>query len=640
MSEIAERTSASTAGGGRRATDGVKQLRLKAVAAVVVGLLAYYGLFRIPFLFPPQQRLWSASYAFGFNNGVAILILVGLLGLIALWSLTRNQIRAWPLDLSFPQARTDLHSLHLAFAGVALFYIAFSLLLYFYYSRTGSWLMWETRHFLHRAQLMEFYGRNPYTQFSAEYGPLLTVTPVYLHMMLRPLGASLEQAYFASHLLLNLGGVACLYYLLSRAKMPAPARVVAFVTLSIAGFAPYMGLNGVLLRYLCPAASLVLGHRALLWAQARPAGARWWLGVIVGILLLVVINILLSPEAALTFALAWLTYAVLIVRGDHRVLLAAFVALAAAGFFCWKLLPPAYYGTLLHFSEGANNLPLLPAAHLLFYLVTIFLIVPPLLAAGVRQGDIGEIPAAAVRGALGVLCLIMVPGALGRCDPPHVLFFGMPASLLLLIGLANRSRTAFWAYAVTYAIVFIMLMQIVNVEVFFHLSPRQLFSSHPLATLRRHLHSASGTDHPSAQMLAALDRYPQLGLPFATFGDPVVEKYVITHGKLAPEYYISVVGVYNEAALQRKLTDVGQTELLLLPKKLVGQSKVNPCQVYLKDIRHWFLYPAKLACRAEPLDPGAAVAKFISQHYAPVQNIGEWVVLRRNSAAVSANSNR
>ena len=43
----------------------------------------YYAMFRLPFRFPPRQRLWSTSYAFGFNNTVAVLALAVLLGLVA-----------------------------------------------------------------------------------------------------------------------------------------------------------------------------------------------------------------------------------------------------------------------------------------------------------------------------------------------------------------------------------------------------------------------------------------------------------------------------------------------------------------------------------------------------------------------------
>ena len=50
-----------------------------------------------------------------------------------------------------------------------------------------------------------------------------------------------------------------------------------------------------------------------------------------------------------------------------------------------------------------------------------------------------------------------------------------------------------------------------------------------------------GAERPDEAKLAVLDRYPRLSLPFASIEDPAVEKYVITHGKLEPEYYIGIV---------------------------------------------------------------------------------------------------
>ena len=445
-----------------------------------------------------------------------------------------------------------------ALALVVLLYAGLTFAMYVYSVRSASWLMWETRHFLHRTWLMDVYGLRPYTEFSAEYGPMLTYTPLYMYWLLKPLGASHEQAYFACHLLLNLGGVCCLYYVLSRVTMPASPRLIAFGVLAIAGFAPYMGLNGVLLRYLCPFACLLLGHRVVVWALSRPGCALCWLGTTATVLLLFGANILLSPEAAVAFALAWLGYSVLMVRRDGRVLAVSLIAFIAAGLLCWLLLPAAYYGSLLRFSEGANNLPLLPAAHLLFYIITMFLVVPPLLAVSVREPTTGDVPGAAICGALGVLCVVMAPGALGRCDPPHVLFYGMGASMLLMVRLANISRPAFAVYTIAYAGVFIVLMQVVNLVVFYHVSPRALLSRHAIAHVAEKLRSHTGTERPDMATLSALDRYPRLGLPFATFGDPAVETYVLSRGKLEPEYYISVVGVYTDAALQRKLQDVGK----------------------------------------------------------------------------------
>jgi hypothetical protein len=605
-----------------------------AVFVVGVAALTYYALFQLPFWFPPRLRLWSASYAFGFNNGVAILAMAGLLTAVALLYVVQRH-RACEPQIEFPLDRTiaGRRSLAVALVLAAVLYGGLTFAMYVYNGRSASWLTWETRHFLHRTWLMDVYGLRPYTDFSAEYGPMLTYPPLLMYRLLKPLGASHEQAYFACHLLLNLGGLWCLYYLLSRATMPAGPRVVAFGVLAIAGFAPYMGLNGVLLRYLCPFACLLLGHRAVVWALSRPGCALCWLGTAATILLLLVVNILLSSEAAVAFALAWFGYSILMARRAGRVLAVSLIAFIAAGLLCWLLLPAAYYGSLLQFSQGANNLPLLPAAHLLFYIVTMFLVVPPLLAAAVRQPATGGVLGGAICGALGVLCLVMAPGALGRCDPPHVLFFGMGASMLLMVRLANISRRAFAVYTIAYAGVFIVLMQVVNLIVFYGVSPRALLSRHAIGHVVERLRSATGTERPDMATLSALDRYPRLGLPFATFGDPAVETYVLSRGKLEPEYYISIVGVYTTAALERKLQDVRKAEYLLAPRGFESSLSRDQCDEYLKNLRRWFLYPAKLPCRADPLDPGKAVNRVIADHYVPIERVGSWWVFRRVSDA-------
>jgi hypothetical protein len=597
----------------------------------VIAATAYFALFRLPFWFPPRERLWSASYAFGFNNSVAILAMAGLLGGVTLLYLLGREPTNLPVAFMSEIPFRDHRSAVLAFAIVALCYAGLTFLMYVYNVHSAPWLMWETRHLLHRTWLMDVYGLHAYTEVAAEYGPILTYAPLSMYWLIKPLGASHEQAYFACHLLLNLAGLWCAFYVLSRATMPARARLVALSILAIAGFAPYMGINGVLLRYLFPFASLLLGHRAVMWTLSCRGRAGWWAGAAVAVLLLLTANILLSPEVGVAFALAWLGYAVLMVRFEVRILAVSLIALTAAALLCWLFLPAAYYGTLLRFSEGANNLPLLPAAHLLLYILTLFIVVPPLLVASVQGRAPTNGPSGAICGAVGILCVVMAPGALGRCDPPHVLLYGMGASMLLMIRLANISRRAFTAYAIAYAGVFIVLMQVVNLHVFYGISPQMLLSRHAVVEVAQKLRRATGTAHPDIAILSALDRYPRLGLPFASFGDPAVEKYVLSHGKLQPEYYVSVVGVYTPAALERKLRDVGKAEYLLVPRGLAARTSPNPCAGYLKSLREWFLYPANLPCRAEPLDPISSVNSFIADHYIPVERIGSWMVLRRIS---------
>jgi hypothetical protein len=595
-------------------------------------LLAYYALFRLPFRFPPRQQLMSASYTFGFNNGVAIVAMMGLLGAVTVFYLLhRGKATEPPIRFAIGRTLRGRRMLAVAFGLVALFYAALTFALYLYNVHAAPQLMWETRHLLHRTWLMDVYGLHPYTEVAAEYGPVITYAPLYMYWLLKPLGASRELAYFTSFLLLQLAGLWCVSYVLSSAVMPARGRLVAFVILAVAGFELYMGVNGVLVRYLLPFASLLFGHRALAWMGSHQGHTRYWVGTTAIVLLLSASNVLLSPDTGVAFAIAWLGYGVLMIRRERRVLIVSLIALIIAALLCWIFLPVAYYGTLLRFSEGANNWPLLPAPHLVLYILTLFMIVPTLLAASVREWATGDIPGAAMCGALGLLCIVMAPGALGRCDPPHVLNYGIGASMLLMIRLANISRAAFAAYVAGYAGVFMIWMQVVNLQVYYQISPQVLLSRDGIARVSQRLRTVTSTSHPTKATLSALDRYPRLGLPFASFGDPAVEKYVLSRRQLEPEYYVSIVGVYNAAALERKLRDVGKAEYLLVPRGFTTRALGNPCAGYLKNLRAWFLYPAKLPCRADPLDPMTTLRLFIADHYIPVKQVGSWLVMRRIS---------
>jgi hypothetical protein len=416
--------------------------------------------------------------------------------------------------------------------------------------------------------------------------------------------------------------------------MPARRRVLAFVLLAVAGFAPYMGLNAVLLRYLAPFACLLLGHRIVHgWTEGAVSVARWAAASAV-VLVLLGANILISPEIALAFGLAWLSYAVLLVRRDWRVLAASLVALVAAGFVVRATLPPAYYGTLVRFSEGANNLPLLPAPHLLLYLVTLFVVVPPLLAAGLRAlADRDGLDAAgsALCGALGALCVVLAPGALGRADQSHVLSYGLGAAMLLLIVLATRSRPGFALYAAAHAFVNVGLAALVLLVQYYGVSPRKMLSRAGLAHVAAQVRGA-GTPPLDAALLSRLDRYPRLGIPFATYGNPRVERHVIARGRLAPEYFMGAVGAYTDAAQARKLRDVARHDHLLVPRGYETHWSRDQCAAYLRELRASTLYPARLRCRAAPLDVDAAVNAFIADHYVPVERIGDWLVLDRARA--------
>ena len=595
------------------------------VAAFAVA--TYVAVFRLPFLFPPGQLLVSPSYAFGFNNSVAVLALTALLLVATLARLLRRDGRAAEPGLGFPDgAATRSQPGPALFAAMASVYAVLTAAMYAYARNAATpWITWESRHFLHRIKLIETYGLRPYAEVQVEYGPALMYPPMYLHRVFAPLGVSVEGAYFLSHLMLNVVGLWCLWYLARNATAPARAKASAFVIVGLAGFAPYMGLNGVVLRYACPFAAVLLGHRV--WVAWRSAlSPRRSAALALTVVALAVANVLLSPEIAVAFALGWLAYAVLWARSDRRLVVVSVGALAGTAVAGWLVLPPEYYRSLLRFSQGANNLPLVPAAHLVLYVVTLALVVPPLLAAGCRS-DRSD---AALLGAFGALALVLMPGALGRCDPPHVLLFGLVTSLLAMLRTANLSRRGHRAYVAAYVAVSIAMMQLVNLVNFFGLNPRELLLR-PAPAIRAFVAAQRAQFAPrDLGYLRALDKYPAIGLPFATWGfADAAEDHLFATRRVAPEFYVAVIAVYTEADIARKLADVARHEYLLVDRDWDRPPDTTREERHVGNLRRWFLYPVRLQWLREDLDSDDAVATFIRAHYRAVETVGPNVVVRR-----------
>jgi hypothetical protein len=416
---------------------------------------------------------------------------------------------------------------------------------------------------------------------------------------------------------------------LQQLKGPRRVRVVAFVVVGIAGFGPWMGLNGALIRYTLPFASVLLAHRLLARDPGASAPRRGLIAFLLAAVLLAA-NALTSPEIGAAFVFGWGAYCALrLFQKDWPIAAGSLIAIVATGGVAPFVLPAAYYTSLLRFSQGANNLPLLPAAHPLLFLVTLLMVVPPLLLAGWR----GRAADAPLSGAMGVLCLGMMPGALGRGDPPHVLYYGLVASAILIVQLGTVSGPGHRLYTAAYGFVFIGLTWVVTGTVFLGLQPRQLISNPPRAIRNVVEYVLGQCAHADRPRLDALKKYRNVGLPLATYGnDNSAEVYLLEQKRVLPEYFVATVGVYTEAELARKLVQVERAEYILVARGLHEEIKYDLCDQHRWTIRHWLLYPARLECRNLDLDTFGAVNRLIATQYDVVETVGRSVVMRRRAS--------
>src|SRR5690242_14906836 len=133
-----------------------------AVFWAVYAAVAFYAIFRVPFRFPPSEPLVSASYSFGFSNQVAILAIMVLIGIAALYRISEpNSVGL----LQFSPGGESRVSLVLVTSAI-LAYLILTMAIYLW-ARSMDWygIDWETSHFLWRLRLSEIYGLQPYRDF-------------------------------------------------------------------------------------------------------------------------------------------------------------------------------------------------------------------------------------------------------------------------------------------------------------------------------------------------------------------------------------------------------------------------------------------------------------------------------------------
>ena len=595
--------------------------RATALFIVLAVPLAAYAVFALPYRFPPTGNYVSPSLVFGFNNTVAIggvLALIGAATVFRLWigrAVRSTPVRWFSTGSGEPPPRIRRTVLGFMIAAHA----ALVALMWLVAKTSSTWrLDFEASHFLWRLHLMNLFDARPYVDFQHEYGPALLYGPLCLYRVLAPLGLTLEAAYYLSYLGASVLGLLALLALLDAAEISRPRKEVAFCLLAAAGLTPYMGLNGNLVRYLPPYLGVLLADRIL----RRGRGLVWPVVAISGLGLA---NVLISPEIGVAFGLGWIVYCGFAALTDRRRAIVGIAGLAVAAALAGLGVPRQSAGSVLSFSAGAANFPLVPAPHIVFYLVVLGLGVSRLAADGLSgRGR----PRSLLLG-LAAISVAMIPGALTRADPPHVLCFGLGATLFCFVQAALHTRRAFAAYAVAFALVFIGGVQLSNARAFYDLSLRAFRPAEIVALVRRQ----SVPELTDAQ-LARLDAYPPLGLPFCSYGaDRRTMAHLWARSAIDPEYYCGTIGVYSEAQLARKLADTRRHRYLLMRKDWLRDiPRIDPCRRHVALIRRSFIYPGPPACRRDALEPDPALTRDILAHDHVVEEVGPYVVMRGTGA--------
>ena len=443
-------------------------------ASFIVLLLATW---LVPYRFPPANVVTGASFAMGYDNGIAYVCFVLALVACAIFAARcLPPLRsAGPLDVEQGHSRISRRLLALVALGHAVLFTALFL-------PKGRFTFSEGIYFqelLHRMTQ----GELPFSQFSYYYGPSMLYPAYWLIGIM----GSLERAYAVAYVLTYLAGLVMLYVILAALLPSRRWAGLWFVFLSVGLFNPLEGLNFTFTRYLLPLFTMLIFARLL-----RLGGAGRFLaaGALVAFTVLysLELGVLLAVGVAAMLAAALLPNVVAAfgrragallpvasrpapvappaiarpvgARGVAGGMAAFALGTVVAGVALIAIDPAGnalrgYPYSVLVRLTGEHNVPLYP--HLPFVVLAAITV----LAAAGWLFLVGREPRA---DRLSPWLLAYLPVAIlaerasiALSDPPHIALFGLPA-ILLGLHVASRMPAAGRALGVTAAALFFGVM--------------------------------------------------------------------------------------------------------------------------------------------------------------------------------------
>ncbi len=288
------------------------------------------------------------------------------------------------------------------------------------------------------------------------------------------------------------------------------------------------------------------------------------------------------------------------------------------------------------FSRGTLSLPVGPYPHILVFLFALVWLVP--VGLGLIADPAKEKGARLL--AVYVASVAMLPAALGRCDPLHVMFNGVGVlvlSLLLVSRTSHRVRMA-WVAAIA---LLVFWNQRVN-DTLFELRTayilRQTVMPHVPAGVRAAIGRMPGRNRLLfLHALVEEPRQPEFQIDTAQLGrivgangtviaplalSPTVEQELKDTHHYSPTYYAFLVDMMNPAAEQRVVDEMDRQHWMLMPDgwKTGGQPLPKDVGMFQGLNLHYRERNAPLYL------PGLLIKQDQDEHWVAVRKFGPYVL--------------
>ena len=567
-----------------RRHDPVSQLRT-GLFWVLVGAVSVVGIFVLPFYFPPQIAAVSASYTVGFNNKVSVIAtaLISLAVTLFLWLRGAAPVERKVQQES--QQAMPLQWLWLSWALAILYtgLLGWRLVRDDIFYRDAWYFITQVTHG------MQDHGKL-YVDFDFAYGPLLYYLPELLARVLAHGGVGVAASYMVALALMQVAGLAVVFYLLERLPLSRGVRGLVLATATVGTLTPLQGLNYTMFRF-------ALVYAAILWISEheRPwVQALWiWVG---GLVMLGI-----SAEIFLAFAGGIALYGVYrAALGERGRLLVVLVpALSVAAFL--PLTGPHYLDTAKHFAEGVTSTPIEPRIHILTLLVAALGLAPLGVAAYARRHG----PAAG--GIVGIYgaAVCMISSAFGHSDALHIFFSGF--GLMLLSLLVVPALDGLWPRI--WLALFVLVAALSNIG-----QATNYGDLLPKAVSRQAI---------DVKRLEDLTQGAKMAAPLAM--PPAVEHELARTGQFVPSFYCELMDTWDAPTEEFKIAEMHRVPYVLVPRRPV-ELMMAPVNSRLRRLmRLGYRYQERHA----PFVGGALIEQDLQRNWVPVAVFGEYELYRQ-----------
>jgi hypothetical protein len=571
-----------------------------AITAITITMLTAFGVFILPFFFPPSHSSRSAAYTAGFNNRVAdaATALISLLAFATAWRF-RIYPRAPQLN---DRRRTPLWLL----AASVTVCVAFTTWLSWILTKAQISLL-DTHYFLEPLDDVIRYHQLIYTDFTFPYGPLLLYFPLWMHTLLKPFHIELQGSYYVALTIAESLGLVLLYYTLEALPLSRRAKSVTFALFTLAALCPLMGLNYSLVRSLLPFSTLLFMARA---KKPLLLASLFLLGEI--------LQLAVSPELGFAFAAGACFYALCLTLQKGPAWIPAIAAPPLAVALFLAVVGKAYLDSMAAFSRGALNLIVEPLGYILLFLLATVWLVPIMLARLFRERR----PDAVLMASLFVTCLALVPVALGFCDTLHVFYNAVGIYLLGTVAISSYPKSAreLWFF---FLACILLWMQFIN----YVMRPDLRQAAR---IVYRH---APRHDFIDIARLQAIVGSAQVSTPFAI---PLkLEEELKSSGHYLPDREFTDFGVADAPSETARAARMDACQWALIPALDPTLTETPYTTTVLVGIGYNF-YPD----RQKPYVVGAIILDDLKEHWKPIARVGDWILYRNNQIVTQPLTNR